>query len=462
MRWLMCGFLCLLATAASAEAPRDFAYGIEIEASGPEALFAVELPQAVYEGVVRADLGDLRVFNAAGEAVPYAFLPRPSARREKGLSLKVPFFALRGDAIAGVEGVEVRIERETGKTVVTTNSRDTMPARQAVLLGYLVDARALDQPVRAVVLELPAAAEHVVTRLRVEASDDLARWTPLVSDAPVLRLEAGGQRLEHLRIEFAPRQARYFRLSWPVAARPLELAGLSAEAGDAPVEAPRSWKQVDGSALPGQKVGEYAFDLGGQFPVDRLRLRLPQANTVASVDILSRAHAGDPWRRVAVSAVYRLGAAGQEVVNPDIFLPPTTSRQWLLRVDQRGGGLGPGAPELGAGWLPQRLVFAARGAAPFQLVYGNALAGPVAYPIATLVPGYRGEDDGKPAAIPLGSASTGAARTLAGVAALRAPIDRQRWALWASLLLGVALLGWMALRLGRQLSGSKPAGPGDG
>ena len=135
MRWLMCGLLCLLATAASAEAPRDFAYGIELEASGPEALFAVELPQAVYEGVVRADLGDLRVFNAAGEAVPYAFLPRPSARREKGLSLQVPFFALRGAAIAGPVGVEVRLERETGTTAVTTNSRDPMPARPAVLLG---------------------------------------------------------------------------------------------------------------------------------------------------------------------------------------------------------------------------------------------------------------------------------------------------------------------------------------
>ena len=177
------------------------------------------------------------MFNAAGEAVPYAFLPRPSERRDKGRSLKVPFFALRGDAIAGVEGVEVRIERETGKTVVTTNSRDTMPARQAALLGYLVDARALDQPVRALVLELPTLADNVVTRLRVEASDDLARWTPLVSDAPVVRLEAGGQRLEHLRVEFAPRQARYFRLSWPATARPLELAGLGAEAGEAVVEA---------------------------------------------------------------------------------------------------------------------------------------------------------------------------------------------------------------------------------
>ena len=49
MSWLIGGLLFLLAAVASAEAPRDFAYGIDVEASGPESLFAVELPPAVYE-----------------------------------------------------------------------------------------------------------------------------------------------------------------------------------------------------------------------------------------------------------------------------------------------------------------------------------------------------------------------------------------------------------------------------
>ena len=447
--------LCLFSSVAIAEAPGDFAFAVPIETEGTQALFALELPAAVYEGVVRADLGDLRVFNAAGEPVPHAFLPQAKASREKAQVRRLPFFALRGDALAGVEGVALRLlERAGGKTVFTLDAADRRPAH-AALLGYLVDATALAEPLQALVLELPAAVNDVVTRLRVEASDDLAQWTTLAAEAAVLRLAAGGERLERLRVEFPPYEAKYFRLSWP-AARPLELAGLRAEPAAPLVEAPRRWKQVIGSPASGGEGGEYRFDLGGQFPVDRLLLRLPQPNTVAPAVILSRARNGESWRRGAASSVYRLGPAGEEVFSPEIAIAPTTDRHWLLQVDPRGGGLGAGSPELAAGWLTQRLVFAARGAPPFQLAYGSRAAAAVAYPIATLVPGYRVDDEGRSSAVPLGRASTGAPRRLAGEAALREAIDWRRWTLWGSLLLGVALLGGMALRLGRQLSASKP------
>jgi Protein of unknown function (DUF3999) len=41
---------------------------------------------------------------------------------------------------------------------------------------------------------------------------------------------------------------------------------------------------------------------------------------------------------------------------------------------------------------------------------------------------------------------------LGGDAVTRDRIDWKRLTLWASLVLGVAILGWMALRLGRQMS----------
>jgi hypothetical protein len=124
---------------------------------------------------------------------------------------------------------------------------------------------------------------------------------------------------------------------------------------------------------------------------------------------------------------------------------------------------------LGAGWVPDRLVFAARGAAPFQLAYGSRDAKPAAFGIATLIPGYKDEaglDLGstqpaaQPAAIAIGAARTAAPQPLGGEAATRERIDWKRWVLWGSLVLGVAVLGLMAFRLGRQMS--KPAGPPEG
>ncbi|MCM8611387.1 DUF3999 domain-containing protein [Accumulibacter sp.] len=465
MKRILAGWLwSLWSVLALAEAPGDFAFGMLLQADGPQPLLRVDLPAAVHAGVRRPDLGDLRVFNAAGEAVPYAWLPQPTAPRSRPPLLPLPVFALRGDATAGVEGVEVRIERQGGRAVLRMDGRAGASA-PAMLLGYLVDASAVGQPLQALALELPAKAEDIFTRVRVEASDDLARWTTLVGDAPVLRLAAGGQRLDRLRIDFAPRRAKYFRLRWAANAAPLQLSAVGGEPAASVVELPRQWRQVAGRTVP-DEAGSYRFDLAGQFPADRLRLLLPQPNSVAAVELLSRARDPDPWRQVATATVYRLGAAGQEVVSPEIVIAANGDRHWLLRVDQRGGGLGAGVPELAAGWLTRGLVFAARGPAPFQLAFGSHSAQPTAYPITTLVPGFSVGDDGQPvvgaasaAGLGIGRATTGAVHTLAGEGAGRVLIDWRVWGLWASLLLAVGLLAGMAWRLARQLVRSPRDGP---
>jgi hypothetical protein len=41
-----------------------------------------------------------------------------------------------------------------------------------------------------------------------------------------------------------------------------------------------------------------------------------------------------------------------------------------------------------AGWVPQEIVFAARGTGPFLIAYGNVAAASSALPVTTLVPGY--------------------------------------------------------------------------
>jgi hypothetical protein len=118
-----------------------------------------------------------------------------------------------------------------------------------------------------------------------------------------------------------------------------------------------------------------------------------------------------------------------------------------LRVDQKGGGVGSGVPELQVGWVAQKLVFAARGGGPFRLVYGSAGVKPAAFAIESLIPGYKtdAEFKVKPAAL-------GEQVTLAGSAQLRAPWDYRKIALWSCLIVGVGLLGWMAFRLSRQMT----------
>ncbi len=443
--------------AAAAERPQDFAYGIALAVDGRAAFYQVEVPRAVYEGVARADLGDVRVFNAADEVVPHALRPRPAPAKSVPAPVGAALFPLRTDAPAGVEGLDLRIARSGARTTVDLRTRDGKPAGGTRLVGYVADASAIDGPVRAAVLALPAKADDLMARVTLEASDDLKQWTTLAAGAAVLRLAAGGERLEQLRIEFPARKVKYLRLTWPGRAAPLELAGLAVEPGETVVEAPRQWHDVPGIAVK-DGAGEFEFDLGGQLPVDRLRLGLPQPNTVAVIEILARARPADPWRHVTGATVYRLDRDGEELKSPDIAIGGAADRHWLVKVDPRGGGIGSGQPVLGAGWMPHRLVFAARGAAPFQLAYGSRDAKPAAFAIATLVPGYKDEGgaDPKPA-MTIGAAQASAPRALGGEAVKGERIDWKRWTLWGSLVGAVVLLGLMALRLGRQMS--KPPEP---
>lgn len=433
------------AVAGAAESPADFAYAMPITVAGQEALYQVELPAALYRGVAHADLRDLRVFNAEGEVVPYAIRPRAGRIVGKPSEPALPFFPLRSEAKQEIETVDVTVNKRPDGTIVSIKSAAKGAARRAAVRGYLVDASQLKEPVRALHFEWKIPPDGFAGKVRIDGSDDLSRWNVIARDASLVSLEFGGHRLEQKHAEFAPQKHRYLRVSWPAGQKALELTGLRGEAVPGVIEPQRAWVSV-AAATPGKKPGEYEYDLGGQFTFDRLRIELPQVNTVAQVQILARGKPADEWRTAATALVYRLLTDGNELKNPEIAASARGERYWLLRIDPKGGGIGAGTPVLHIGWIPQQLVFAARGGGPFQLAYGNHAAAAAAYSIASLIPGY---DTAKELRVK--PASLGEPLTLAGSKRLRAPVDYRKWALWGSLVLGVAVLGWMAYRLSRQL-----------
>ncbi len=70
--WLL---LCLIWSAPAAWGAAqlkslDFAFGLSLPVPPGASVMALHLPQHIYRQVVRTDLGDMRVFNAADEPVP--------------------------------------------------------------------------------------------------------------------------------------------------------------------------------------------------------------------------------------------------------------------------------------------------------------------------------------------------------------------------------------------------------
>ncbi|HET9664145.1 MAG TPA: DUF3999 domain-containing protein [Burkholderiales bacterium] len=444
-------FAGYVAMAGAAETPADFAYAMPIVSEAGEALYQVELPPALYRGVARADLGDLRVFNAKGEVVPHAFRQRPVADKVPSDIVTLPLFPLRADRAGQLEDLQVRVQKRPDGTLVDIRGGQKRRDAGTTTLGYLLDASQNKQPMQALLFDWKAPRDGFVGKIHVEGSDDLARWHTVARDASLLELEFGGHRLERKRIEVRGQKYKYLRLSWPPNQKPLQLTSVRAEMMGGVQEPQRSWLTLTASA--GKNPGEYEYDAGGPVPFDRLRIDLPQTNTLAQMRILTRDKPSEEWRALGERLVYRLQRDGNEVTSSEIAITGRGGRLLLLRVDQKGGGIGSGHPVVQIGYEPQQLVFAARGEAPFQLAYGSHAARAASFSITTLIPGYGTQKE-----FPVKTATLGEPRKLAGEKQLRAPPDYRKWALWGSLVLGVAALGFMAYRLFRQMAAGAPGG----
>jgi hypothetical protein len=454
-RLLLCVAL-LPGIAAAQEQKADYRYAAPLQLDGAGSHYRFALPAQAYGGLERTDLGDLRIFNAAGEPVPYAFAPRqaePAAPQASAASL----FPLYGDRAKGLEGTSVRVERTRSGSVVTVSVTDAPPAARRTLLGYLVDAAELKAPLQALLLDW-RVGDGFSGRVRVEGSDDLKTWRLLAADAPLLHLEHAGARLERRRVELGGAQARYLRLSFSGVPGDFALTGLKIERPADKPELLREWLSL--TAAEGKEPGELTFDTEGRFPVDRLRLHLPQTNTVARLELSARQHPGEKWRPVAAATAYRLAREnGGDIVSPDIAVRTTADRYWRVKVDQRGGGIGAGAVKVDVGWVPHQVLFVARGSAPFVLAYGNRKARSGALQAGTLLPQKDGRELAQARRASVGLAAAYApdpsfaadpGRFLSRLADNR---DLKKWVLWAALVAGVLLLAGMALRLLRSVDG---------
>lgn len=448
--------LACAGVAAAQERATQFAHGATIAVDGADSHYRFPLPAAAYMGIARRDLADVRVFNGAGEAVPYAFVPlRPKRIAPEVRDARL--FPLYGEESKGLDGVDIRLEQNARGTVVRVASRPASRTSPRKLLGYLIDVGEEPPVLAALNVEWQPAAGFTGFA-RVEASDDLKRWRPLADAAPVLFLEHDGARLEQKRIELPGAKARYLRLSFTSVPQGFALKKVGLELPADRRQPERDWLAVSG-ASDARRPGEYVFDSGGHFPVDRLRFVLPQPNTVAQAQLFARDRSEDPWQPVGSAALYRLRRDSRDITSPDLTVPADTRRYWLLKVDQRGGGLGAGEVRLEFGWIPHELVFAARGAAPFSLAYGMKGARASAMPISTLVPDYK---TGEPVAARLAAVSVQGPLTRERASLFKDPAsfmkaavdagDAKKWALWAVLVLGVVLIGWMAFGLLRQLA----------
>ena len=448
--------LTLISAAHGAERAEEFAHRAPLVFAPGQAIYQVELPLAVHQGARRADLGDLRVFNGAGEVVPHALRAVTSDPREEP-SFEVKVFPYRASPRAAELAVmpDARIElRPGGAVVIDVRGGLAATPGDERATAYFFDAGATDKPLKALKLDWEPAAGGFSGRVDLHASDDLRHWRALTTAAAILDLQMDGQRLELSRIEFPATRLRYLRMTWPAGQAMPAVRSASVEPAMAQAQTMR--RSTVHEVQRSEKEGEYLVDLGAPLRVQKVQIDLPQQNTVSAIELLARARPADPWQHIDRSTYYRLLHGGQEWRNPERTVSAPSARYWQLKVDSRGGGLGSGTPKLRVTWEPRLLVFVARGEGPFLLAFGHAKYAPADFRIESLIPGLS---ESKPVAVAeatLGpiDASSGAETSRGSADALYESLTGEqgrRWLLWTVLIVGVAVLAIMAWRMAKGL-----------
>ncbi len=434
----------------------DFAYGYPLPQVDDNRVYALTLPSTVYEKVVRSDLGDLRVFNGAGETVPHALRSQQMADEPKQVRQTIPFFPLQGKPATTAADLSLRVSRHADGTVVTVDAGTT--AVRPASTWYLLDLHGLEPAPAALELQWAKGAASIFS-VALAQSNDLTHWTPLVGRTVLADLDYNGQSVTARRIALPGKPLPYIRLDCLDCQEPLQLQSVTAVSGAANPPEQWQWVQLSPKKVSpdrGELVIEYGLD--AKMPVTGLQLGFARTNTLVRAVIESRPTTDAGWRLRASGNFYSLTLEGKELKNELALCAPTTDRHWRIRIDARDGGADsdPSAIRLELGWQADELVFIGRGSGPYTLAFGSTkLAEQMTRPDNVLLAAMR---DTRSESL-VQRIEPGAIKTLAGEQALNPRLSAAAWKkilLWIVLLAGVGLLALMARTIYREMQAKKP------
>ena len=447
------GFLMALLLASGVAAQPlmmdDFAYGIPLQMDGDGAIYSLPMPAEVYRRALRADLGDMRVFNGHGEVVPHMLQREP---RHQSLAAQLVEGKLYPLPTRETQQANEELHIAIGKGGTLIDFYGGRLPLEGAGSGeyYLLDASEAGAVVERLYLKWESVAEPLLAQVTVHGSDDLNHWQLLVDKSTIAELNHQGFQLEQNSLTLPARRMKYYRIHWPPGSKgiPLHSVTLSLRPEYTPLPGEMQSALPQGEAT---RDGNYDFILDGHFPVTSVRLQMPQRNTAVRAKLYSRGDETLPWQLRYQGLFYDLERDGHRLRSEAVNLSALSHRLWRLEVPLSGGGLGRGIPQLELEWHPQRLLFVARGEMPFTLAFGRQQTTTDGVAIDPLLQRINGDDTD---ARFIKSARAGHWFELGGEVRLRAvppPLPWQKWLLWAVLLLGVLVLLLMVRSLYRQM-----------
>ncbi|MFZ6707836.1 DUF3999 family protein [Undibacterium sp. TC9W] len=448
-----------------------------ISSTGAGPYFQLDIPTSIYPGSLHPDLHDVRVRNAEGDLLSFAWADVETA------TAKLESATVSAFLVKDIQSSSFSSFRQNADGSLTALSQVKI-TRQNPVPAWIIDV----SKIKGKLLQARfGIAEQVdgMFGFTLESSNDLKNWQSLGSEQ-LVQLRHQGSMLQNLGIRLHHVSAQYLRLRWN---NPADAPWLDSVIIDSQQEVYTPSVLQWSKPIPVRACGANYCDysIPDNTPIDSLRLLVSEPNTLLHITVLAQVttttapvssyhHRHSPLYPLHVlrnqkrnaevqvvdqqvwlndSLVYKINLQNGEVKSPDLLMDGASYKTLRLQTDSPFSKLAKTLPEIQIASLPRRLVFLARGKPPYQLEWGVENKEGAAIPLTTLIPKM---DLSKPVQGDIASveiADYAAPQAAVKPAAEKTPGKEHKPWLWASLGIGLLLLGGMVWSLLKNMSEDK-------
>ncbi len=414
-----------------------------LETNQDEPLYQTTLPIAVYRFSNSDHLQDLVVINADNETVPYALVPYDRMHVQQVMTEKskpVVIFPVQQDSANNAAVTAIQLDSKDSKTSIQMTSQTEVPSSKTY---YLFDMGKQHPAFNKLTLDWDGHSGKLII-LDILTSNNLKDWQH-VGEATLLKTSANNETILKNSVSFEQDiNAQFMQIKPKNTTETFSLKSASLQFNQIEeTELPIDWQDITlMHREQTDKSVHIEFESDGRYPARYLNIQLPQQNTITNVSIHVRNNTNQPWSHIKNAPVYRLKKDGKYYTNKPVQITKTASRYWRLSFDIKNGGIGHENPKLSLGWLPDTLIWNARGLAPYQLLIGEDTKTTNLMSINDLMRPY---DKLRLSKLPFSSLTLVSSNQQNS--SWETPKNNKRIWLWAGLFIGVIALASMAYSL---------------
>lgn len=386
--------------------------------------YKLTLPTAIYATSLTPSLDDVRIQNASGEFLSYAWLnDNPTSLQFKSkLAPLFPLFLLHEESDDAHQTL-MNLKIAHNGSLIQVKEKNITPDKPALIKGWIIDTSQLikneKNQTHLLQARFAVAPENEgIANFSLESSDDLQHWNNISPQKQLVQLTHQHASIQKLDVDLNFSSAKYLRLLWENPKKAFDIHSVTIDIQEQLRTSPAiTWSASIQATQCDKTSCEYA--LPKNTPIDSLRIHLAEINTVTKLTIIGKKAAQAAQQPEHTyhhhhNPLYILRNKNRPKtsnINPDNYLGETLAYRLQLKNNEKdetqsdemamngqiythirlvsqdeNAHLEKLVSNIQIGTLPRSMVFLARGREPYHVQWGKDIKEGAPIALTSLAP----------------------------------------------------------------------------